>query len=160
MSSAGKPSHLDDQGRARMVDVGEKAVTHRRAVAAGRITMGTQVRSAVLAGSVPKGDVLAVARVAGIQAGKETSRWIPLCHPLPLESLTVEFEPDGEDAISVRATATTQARTGVEMEAMTAVSAALLTLYDMCKSLDRGMEIGAIRLLEKEGGKSGKWVRQ
>lgn len=152
-------SHLDADGNARMVDVGEKPITARRAVATGRICMQTVTLRAILDGAVPKGDVLAVARIAAIQAAKETSRWIPLCHPLPLDSVQVEIAPCGEAEIDVRVEVRVTARTGVEMEALTAVSAALLTIYDMCKALDRGMVIHDVRLDEKEGGRSGHWVR-
>lgn len=141
-----------------MVDVGAKAVTERRAVAAGRIRMEPRTLAAIRDGSVPKGDVLAVARIAAIQAAKETARWIPLCHPLALDGVHVELtmaERWVEAQVEVRVTA----RTGVEMEALTAVAAALLTIYDMCKALDRGMVIEQIRLDEKEGGRSGRWVR-
>ncbi len=153
-------SHLDEQGRARMVDIGDKAVTRRRAVASGRVTMRPETLAAIKGGTTPKGDVLSVARIAGIQAGKETSRWIPLCHPLPIDSIDVEFDLSGKDAIQVTVEARTSGRTGVEMEALTATAAALLTIYDMCKAVDRAMTIGAIRLEEKEGGRSGRWVRQ
>ena len=143
-----------------MVDIGDKAVTRRRAVASGRVTMRPETLAAIKGGTTPKGDVLSVARIAGIQAGKETSRWIPLCHPLPIDSIDVEFDLSGKDAIQVTVEARTSGRTGVEMEALTATAAALLTIYDMCKAVDRAMTIGAIRLEEKEGGRSGRWVRQ
>lgn len=152
-------THLDEQGQARMVDVGEKGVTRRRAVASGRITMEPAVLEAIRSGQVAKGDVLAVARIAGIQAAKETARWIPLCHPLGLDSVDVAFEFDGDRTIICRCEARTSARTGVEMEALTATSAALLTIYDMCKAADRAMVIGSILLEEKEGGKSGPYRR-
>lgn len=153
-------SHLDEKGRARMVDIGDKDVTRRRAVASGRITMRPETLAAIKGGTTPKGDVLVVARIAAIQAGKETSRWIPLCHPLPVDSIGVDFDLSGEDTIRVTVEARTSGRTGVEMEALTATAAALLTIYDMCKAVDRAMTIGAIRLEEKEGGRSGRWVRQ
>ncbi len=152
-------THLDSEGNARMVDVGDKAVTTRRAVASGRIRMQPETLAAVRNGTAKKGDVLAVARIAGIQAAKETSRWIPLCHPLALESVEVLFDYDGDDALVVRATTQITAKTGVEMEALTAASAALLTVYDMVKSIDRGMVIEHIRLEEKAGGRSGDWRR-
>ncbi len=142
-----------------MVDVGGKKVTSRRAVATGRILMRPETLAAIQGGRAPKGDVLAVARVAGIQAAKDTARWIPLCHPLPLDSVEVKFDLGQGDSIRVTAETRTQARTGVEMEALTAVTAALLTLYDMVKAVDRGMVITEIQLEEKEGGRSGRWVR-
>ena len=139
-----------------MVDVGEKPATRRRAVAVGRLRMADATRQALQDKGSPKGDVLGVARVAGIQAGKDTSRWIPLCHPLPLDVLSIEFAWV-DDHLEVRAEAATTARTGVEMEALTAVSGALLTVYDMCKAVDRSLEISSVHLLEKEGGRSGRW---
>jgi len=149
-------THLDDQGAARMVDVSAKAETRREAVAEGRILIAAAALDAIRAGSVKKGDVLAVARVAGIMAAKKTAELIPLCHPLPIEgvSLDLAIEADG-----IRATATVATRysTGIEMEALTAVSVALLTIYDMAKALDRGMRIEGVRLLSKTGGKSGDW---
>jgi cyclic pyranopterin monophosphate synthase len=149
-------THLDADGAARMVDVGGKAVTSRRAVAAGRITMSAEALAAIRAGAVQKGDVLAVARVAGIMAAKRTGELIPLCHPLPLTSVGVDLTLE-EDGITATATATTDAKTGVEMEALTAATVALLTIYDMAKAIDKAMVIGAVRLLEKSGGKSGDW---
>ncbi|MEY2944033.1 MAG: cyclic pyranopterin monophosphate synthase MoaC [Pseudomonadota bacterium] len=149
-------THLDADGHARMVDVGGKADTRRVAVASGHIRMNAAALAAIRSGEVPKGDVLAAARIAGIMAAKKTADLIPLCHPLALTSVTLDFviEADG-----VRATATTAltGKTGVEMEAMTAVSVALLTIYDMAKALDKGMVIDAVRLIEKRGGKSGDW---
>ncbi len=139
-----------------MVDVGGKAVTQRVAVAGGRIRMSADARAAIAAGAVKKGDVLAVARVAGIMAAKQTSALIPLCHPLPLSSVTLDLVLEA-DGISCTAEARTAGQTGVEMEALTAVSVALLTVYDMAKALDRGMVIDSVRLLEKRGGKSGDW---
>ncbi len=141
-----------------MVDVGEKAVTRREAIATGRIRMSPPTARAIGSGTVAKGDVLAVARVAGIQAAKETSRTIPLCHPLALDAIVVDLVV-GEDAVTATVTARTSGKTGVEMEALVATSAALLTIYDMCKGIDRAMEIEAIRLEEKRGGKSGEWRR-
>ena len=152
-------THLDEKGRAQMVDVGDKSVTQRRAVASGRIRMSREACAAIRDGSVPKGDVLAVARIAAIQAAKETSRMIPLCHPLPLDKVTADFEFAGDDAVEVRAEVRVTARTGVEMEALSAASAGLLTIYDMCKAIDRGMVIETVQLVEKEGGRSGHWTR-
>lgn len=153
-----RPTHLDAQGRARMVDVGDKDVTSRVAVAYGRISMRPETARAIGEGTVAKGDVLAVARVAGIQAAKETSRTIPLCHSLPLDAMEIVLTVE-QDGVVARVTARTRARTGVEMEALVGTSAALLTLYDMCKGIDRGMEIGPVRLEEKHGGESGSWTR-
>lgn len=149
-------THLDADGAARMVDVSAKAITAREAVATGRIDMSGQAAQAIAAGLVKKGDVLAVARVAGIMAAKRTADLIPLCHPIPLSAVTVDFELDGQ-GVTATATARTSGQTGVEMEALTAVSAALLTIYDMAKALDKAMVIGGIRLLSKTGGKSGDW---
>ncbi|NML04748.1 cyclic pyranopterin monophosphate synthase MoaC [Sphingomonas sp. G-3-2-10] len=149
-------THLDEAGAAHMVDVGGKAVTAREAVAAGRIEMSAEAAAAIAQGLVEKGDVLAVARVAGIMAAKKTSDLIPLCHPLPLTKVSIELQPD-ETGVTATATAATDGKTGVEMEALTAVSTALLTIYDMAKAIDKGMIIGDIRLLSKTGGKSGDW---
>ncbi|NIJ18750.1 cyclic pyranopterin phosphate synthase [Sphingomonas naasensis] len=149
-------SHLDESGAAHVVDVAGKPVTAREAVAAGRITMSREAAAAIRAGSVKKGDVLATARIAGIMAAKQTAGLIPLCHPLPLTRVAVELAPD-ETGVTVTATAATEGKTGVEMEALTAASVALLTLYDMAKALDKAMIIGDIRLLSKKGGKSGDW---
>ena len=149
-------THLDDQGSARMVDVGGKTVTQRQAVARGRITMTPEAAAAIAAGGVQKGDVLAVARVAGIMAAKKTSDLIPLCHPLPLSKVEIDLVLD-ESGVTATATAATAGQTGVEMEALTAVSTTLLTVYDMAKALDKRMTIGDIRLLSKTGGKSGDW---
>lgn len=151
-----KLTHLDDKGAARMVDVGSKEVTARTAVAEGLIRMNAAALEALSNGNHPKGDAIAAARIAGIMAAKKTGELIPLCHPLALESVTVDFTTES-GGIRVRSEATLTGKTGVEMEAMTAVSVALLTLYDMGKSLDKGMRIEAIRLLEKTGGKSGTW---
>lgn len=143
-----------------MVGVGEKAVTQRRAVAEGRIRMAAETLARIRAGEVGKGDVLGVARIAGIQGAKQTGALIPLCHPLPLTGVGLELaDEDDPPAVRVVATAETEGRTGVEMEALTAVSTALLTLYDMCKAMDRGMVLEGVRLLEKSGGRSGHWVR-
>lgn len=151
-----KLTHLDSQGKARMVDVGGKAETKRIAVAAGRIRMSAEALAAIRDGQVPKGDVLATARIAGIMAAKKTAELIPLCHPLALDAVTVDFA-FAEGALTATATASLSGRTGVEMEAMTAVSVALLTIYDMAKAVDKGMVIDGIRLIEKRGGKSGDW---
>ena len=149
-------THLDESGRARMVDVGEKAVTRRTATAAARVTMAAKTLQMILDGGHQKGDVLGVARVAGIMAAKRTHELIPLCHPLPLDSVAVELTcQPGEQAVEIRATCATSGKTGVEMEALTAASVAALTVYDMCKSVDRAMRVDAVRLLHKAGGKSG-----
>ncbi|MCF8710157.1 cyclic pyranopterin monophosphate synthase MoaC [Rhizorhapis sp. SPR117] len=153
-----KLTHLDDDGSAHMVDVSGKQVTARQAIASGRISMSGEARRAIAQGLVKKGDVLAVARVAGIMAAKKTSDLIPLCHPLPLSSVSIDLRLDDAGVIAI-ATAKTSGQTGVEMEAMTAVSIALLTIYDMAKAIDKSMIISDISLLEKEGGKSGKWTR-
>lgn len=149
-------THLDAAGKARMVDVGGKAETQRVAIASGRIRMNAAALAAIRDGDAPKGDVLAAARIAGIMAAKKTADLIPLCHPLALESVGIDFTI-GSDAVCVTATASLTGRTGVEMEAMTAASIALLTIYDMAKALDKGMVIEAVRLIEKRGGKSGTW---
>ena len=155
-----KLSHFDASGSAVMVDVSEKPVTARQAVARGIITMNAAAFAAVRDGTAQKGDVLGVARIAGIMAAKRTSELIPLCHPLPLSKLTVDFNllPE-QQAVEAVCTAKTTGVTGVEMEALTGVSAALLTIYDMCKAVDKGMELGEIHLVEKTGGKSGHYVR-
>lgn len=149
-------THLDDTGAARMVDVSAKPDTPRRAVATGRITMSAEAAAAIRDAKVAKGDVLAVARVAGIMAAKRTGDLIPLCHPLPITSITIDLAPD-DTGVTATATVTTTGKTGVEMEALTAVSVALLTIYDMAKAVDKSMTIGEVRLLEKSGGKSGDW---
>ena len=149
-------THLDDKGAAHMVDVSSKAETHRVAIAEGRIRMSAEALEAIMEGCGPKGDALATARIAGIMAAKKTGELIPLCHPLGLESVTVEFTRES-DAVRVTASASLTGKTGVEMEAMTATSVALLTLYDMGKAIDRAMVIEGVRLLEKRGGKSGTW---
>ena len=151
-----KPTHLDESGAASMVDVGAKAATRRCAVAGGRITMSADALEAIRSGNAPKGDVLSTARIAGIMGAKRTADLIPLCHPLALSNVGVEFDWEAT-GIAVRATAATTGPTGVEMEALTAASVALLTLYDMAKALDRAMILGDIRLLEKSGGRSGDW---
>ena len=149
-------THLDEHGAARMVDVGAKPETQRKAIAEGRIRMSDAALSALWDGTGPKGDALATARIAGIMAAKRTGELIPLCHPLALDAATVEFARES-DAIRVTATTSCTGRTGVEMEAMAAASVALLTLYDMGKALDRAMVIEGVRLIEKTGGKSGHW---
>ena len=151
-------THLDSAGKARMVDVGGKPETQRVAVAAGRIRMSGQALDAIRDGEVPKGDVLAAARIAGIMAAKKTAELIPLCHPLGLDAMAIDFALLA-DGVEVTATASLTARTGVEMEAMVAVSIALLTIYDMAKAVDKAMVIDAVRLIEKRGGKSGDWKR-
>ena len=151
-------AHLDPLGRARMVDVTPKEPSHRRAIARGRVHMTPETASAVTQGAIKKGDVLAVARVAGIQAAKRASDLIPLCHPLMVGAVTVNFEIN-HDSIEVEAAVDTFDRTGVEMEALTACSVAALTIYDMCKSMDKSMVIGEIALWEKTGGKSGTYRR-
>jgi cyclic pyranopterin phosphate synthase len=154
--SMNKLTHLDSQGKARMVDVGGKADTQRVAVAEGRILMSAAALTAIRDGSVPKGDVLAAARIAGIMAAKKTADLIPLCHPLALDTVTLDFTIEAQ-GVRVTATASLTGRTGVEMEALTAVSVALLTVYDMAKAIDKGMVIESVRLIEKRGGKSGHW---
>ena len=153
-----KLTHFDDAGAAHMVDVGAKPETDRVGIASGSITMLAATAKAVRAGQIGKGDVLGVARLAGIQAAKRTSDWIPLCHPLRLTGVDVDLRVDG-NAVKITATVRAFDRSGVEMEALAAVSAAALTIYDMCKAIDRGMVIGEIRLDEKRGGKSGTWKR-
>lgn len=155
-------THFDAQGQAHMVDVGAKTSTHRVAIATGRIEMRSETLELIASGSAAKGDVLGIARIAGIQAAKKTSDLIPLCHPVALTrvSLEFEFEPSASSqaaAVRCRAQAETVGPTGVEMEALTAVQVALLTIYDMCKAVDRGMTITQVRLLEKHGGKSGSF---
>ena len=153
-------THLDDQGNAAMVDVSSKAVTAREAVAGSRITMSAEAFEALTSDASPKGDVMAAARIAGIMAAKKTSDLIPLCHPLPLSKVAVDFVTRAEDhAVDVTATARTTGQTGVEMEALTAASVACLTLYDMLKAVDKAMVISDIRLLKKSGGKSGDYIR-
>ena len=142
-----------------MVDVSAKAVTERVARAAATVAMQPATLAEIFAGGNPKGDVLAVARVAGIQAAKRTSDLIPLCHPLPLSTASVDFEAEGDAKLKITAACQVTARTGVEMEALTAASVAALTVYDMCKAIDRGMRIEAVELISKEGGRSGAWQR-
>ncbi len=156
--SGPRSSHFDESGRARMVDVGHKDVTAREAVAAGRVRMSPDALRAVVEGSAKKGDVLGVARLAGIQAAKRTPDWIPLAHPLPLDAIELDLRPV-DRAVEIEARVRVRARTGVEMEALVAVSAAALTVYDMLKSVDRAIVIDEIRLLRKSGGKSGDYQR-
>ncbi len=154
-----KLTHFDTHGKAHMVDVGAKSETHRVAVASGSVQMQPGTLASILEGSAKKGDVLGVARIAAIQGSKRTSELIPLCHPLPLTRISVEFDTDKVNSmVHCTVRAETIRRTGVEMEALTAVGVALLTVYDMCKAVDRGMRINNIRLLEKSGGKSGEWL--
>lgn len=154
-----KLTHFDRNGQAHMVDVGGKAETHRVAVAEGRIRMRPQTLDLIRQGSHAKGDVLGVARVAGIMGAKRTAELVPLCHPLPLTHVELDFRIDADDAsVRCRCRAETHGRTGVEMEALTAVQVALLTVYDMCKAVDRGMTIDGVRLVRKSGGKSGDWT--
>ncbi|MCC6502612.1 MAG: cyclic pyranopterin monophosphate synthase MoaC [Deltaproteobacteria bacterium] len=154
-------THIDERGKARMVDVGAKAPSEREAVAKGRVLMKKETLDLILANEVKKGDVLGVARVAGIMAAKRTGELIPLCHPLNITSVIVDFEPVADPpAIEITATAKVTSQTGVEMEAMTAVSVAALTVYDMCKAADKGMVLTDIRLMKKTGGKSGTYERE
>jgi cyclic pyranopterin phosphate synthase len=155
-AAMGRLTHLDAHGAARMVDVGGKAETARSATATGRIRMSAEALAAVREGSGPKGDVIAASRIAGIMAAKKTAELIPLCHPLSLDAVAVDFSFESE-AVRATATASLTGRTGVEMEAMTAACVALLTIYDMAKALDKGMVIEGVRLVEKTGGKSGRW---
>ncbi len=166
-------THLDERGEARMVDVGDKPATRRRAVAYARIVMRPETLAMIAEGRLPKGDVFATARIAGIMAAKRTSELIPMCHPLSLTHVSVDLVtlepgeltgssegPAGHAAVDIMATCETTGPTGVEMEALTAVSVAGLTIYDMCKAVDRGMVLGEVKLLEKEGGASGRWSRE
>jgi cyclic pyranopterin phosphate synthase len=159
MASSPELTHFDSQGQAHMVDVAAKAATHRVAVAQGRIVMNSATLSIILEGSAKKGDVLGIARIAGIMAAKKTSDLIPLCHPLALTRVAIDFLPQqGDSSITCHATVETVGPTGVEMEALTAVQVALLTIYDMCKAVDRAMVMTDVRVLEKHGGKSGSFV--
>jgi cyclic pyranopterin monophosphate synthase len=153
-------THFDDSGASRMVDVGGKGVTARYARASGRVSMQPATLARIQGKSFAKGDVLEVARLAGIMAAKRTSEWIPLCHPLALESVSVAFAFPDDRTVAIAAEVRVTAKTGVEMEALIAVSAAALTIYDMCKAIDRGMVIGPIQLEEKSGGRSGHFVRE
>jgi len=154
-------SHLDERGEARMVEVGAKEATPREAVARGEVAMRSETLELILGGRVPKGEVFGTARVAGIMAAKKTAGLIPLCHPLMLTGVDVSFRPDRERSrVEIEARVRTTGRTGVEMEALTAVAVAALTIYDMCKAVDRAMVIGAVRLARKSGGKSGLFQRE
>jgi len=154
-------THLDEAGRARMVDVGAKDVTERVATARGRVTMAAATLALIVAGNMPKGDVLAVAQIAGVMAAKRTSDLIPLCHPLLLNQVVVTCTPNAaESCIDIEATVRVSGKTGVEMEALTAVTIAGLTLYDMAKAVDRGMRLTDVRLVRKSGGRSGTWEAQ
>ncbi|MFC1491274.1 cyclic pyranopterin monophosphate synthase MoaC [Nitrospinota bacterium] len=153
-------THIDERGQARMVEVGEKPETAREAIARGRIEMKSETLRLILEGGLPKGDVLGTARVAGVMAAKRCSNLIPMCHPLRLTSVEVNFEPaEGEGVLEVEGIVRARDRTGVEMEAMAAVSVAALTVYDMCKAVDKEMSISGIRLIKKTGGKSGTFIR-
>ena len=157
---AAKLSHVDERGRVQMVGVGDKPVTHRICVARGEVRMAAETLACIAEGRIPKGDVLLTARLAGIQAAKRTDQWIPLCHSLPLDGVEIELTPDpSESRVMIEARVETHARTGVEMEALVAVTAAGLTIYDMCKAVDRGISLEAVRLVRKSGGKSGDWER-
>ena len=159
MAAQPELTHFDAHGQAHMVDVGAKAATHRVAIAQGRIVMNPATLVIILAGSAKKGDVLGIARIAGIMAAKKTSDLIPLCHPLALSRVTVDFVTDpAESSITCKATVETVGPTGVEMEALVAVQVALSTIYDMCKAVDRGMTMTDVHVLEKHGGKSGSYV--
>lgn len=154
-----KLTHFDERGGARMVDVGAKDMTVRTALAEGRISMRPETLDLIQKGKMAKGDVLQVARVAGIMAAKKTPDLVPLCHPIPLEKVEIEFETEGADMLKISATSRATYRTGVEMEALTAAMIAGLTVYDMCKAVDRGMSLGPFYLVEKSGGKSGYFKR-
>jgi cyclic pyranopterin phosphate synthase len=153
-------THFNEQGRAHMVDVSDKSSSKRIAVANSKVTMLPTTLSAIKAGQIKKGDVLAVAQIAGIMAAKNTADWIPMCHPLPLTGVDVQFSDNGHNELYIEATVKTMGQTGVEMEALTAVSAAALTVYDMCKALEKGMSIGPTLLESKTGGKSGDYQRE
>jgi cyclic pyranopterin phosphate synthase len=158
--SSGELTHVDSEGHVRMVNIGEKEITHRVCIARSEVHMAAATLAKITDGTMPKGDVLATARLAGIQAAKRTGEWIPLAHPLPLDAVEVSLTPAPEiPAILVEARAETRWRTGVEMEAMVAASAAGLTVYDMCKAIDRNISLQATRLIHKTGGKSGSWTR-
>jgi len=160
-TSMSKLTHFNQQGEAHMVNVGEKPISHRIAIADGRIRMQTETLTLIQSGGHKKGDVLGIARIAGIMGAKKTSDLIPLCHPLALTSVEVEFSiEEAPAAIYCKATAETRGQTGVEMEAITAVQVSLLTIYDMCKAVDRGMVLHDVALLSKSGGKSGTWTRE
>jgi cyclic pyranopterin phosphate synthase len=155
----GELSHFDASGASRMVDIGDKAVTRRMARASGIVRMAPETLTLIRDKRATKGDVLEVARLAGIMASKRTAELIPLCHPLSLESVTIDFSFDDVQSVRIEATTQIESKTGVEMETLTAVSVAALTIYDMCKSIDRGITIGPIQLEEKSGGRSGHWHR-
>ncbi len=155
---SGELTHLDEKGRARMVEVGDKPETAREAIARGRVEMKAETLRLILEGGLPKGDVLGTARVAGVMAAKRCSEMIPMCHPLRLTSIGLTFDPAG-DGLDIESVVRARDRTGVEMEAMTAVSVAALTIYDMCKAVDKAMTISGIRLVKKTGGKSGTFIR-
>jgi cyclic pyranopterin phosphate synthase len=155
-----KLTHFDAEGRAVMVDVGGKPVTDRAATARARVVMQPATLAMIRAGTAKKGDVLGVARLAGIMAAKRTADLIPLCHPLPITNVTIDLEPTGEDTVEIAATVKSTGQTGVEMEALTAASVAALTVYDMCKAVDRGMRIEGLRVVAKSGGKSGDFTQE
>ena len=157
---SGKLTHFDAEGRAVMVDVGGKAITDRSATARARVVMAPASLAMIRAGTAKKGDVLGVARLAGIMAAKRTADLIPLCHPLPISAVAIELEPVGDDTVEITATVKTSGQTGVEMEALTAASVAALTVYDMCKAVDRGMRVEALRVVAKSGGKSGDFKQE
>ncbi|MCL4242625.1 MAG: cyclic pyranopterin monophosphate synthase MoaC [Dehalococcoidia bacterium] len=157
---AGELSHVDERGAARMVDVSEKAETARTAIAEAIVRMQPATLALIQAGGIAKGDVFATARIAGIMAAKKTHELIPLCHPLAITGVTVDLAPEGDATLTIRATVKTTGKTGVEMEALTAASVAALTVYDMCKAVEKGIRIESVRLLEKHGGKSGDWLAQ
>lgn len=152
-------THFNEQGRARMVDISDKDITAREATAQTTIRMASTTLERIKEGKIGKGDVLAVAQVAGIMAAKKTSDWIPMCHPLPLTGVNIAFSDNGTDELYIEATVKTKGKTGVEMEALTVVSAAALTVYDMCKALQKDMVIGPTQLMAKSGGKSGDYIR-
>lgn len=154
-------SHLNDRGEAQMVDVSKKITTRREAIAVGKVLMSAEALAAIEAGNAPKGDVLGTAKIAGIMAAKQTANLIPMCHPLPIHKIAVEITPNASlPGYEIQATVAIKAETGVEMEALTAVSVAALTLYDMAKALEKSMEISEIRLLSKKGGKSGDYFAE
>ncbi|MEY8744187.1 cyclic pyranopterin monophosphate synthase MoaC [Paenibacillus tundrae] len=158
-TSGGEFTHFNEQGRARMVDISGKEATVRKAVAVSKVTMAPATLEAIREGRIGKGDVLAVAQIAGIQGAKKTSDWIPMCHPLALTGVDIRFHDNGVDEIQIEATVKTEGKTGVEMEALTAASAAALTIYDMCKALQKDMIIGPTMLQSKSGGKNGDFNR-
>ncbi|WP_379135626.1 cyclic pyranopterin monophosphate synthase MoaC [Paenibacillus sp. sgz500958] len=155
-----KLTHFNEEGRARMVDVSDKEITKRTATASSKVKMAPETLSAIKQGSIGKGDVLAVAQVAGIMAAKKTADWIPMCHPLPLTGIDIRFSDNNEDELYIEATVKLTGKTGVEMEALTAVSASALTVYDMCKALQKDMIIGPTMLVSKSGGKNGDYARE